>query len=110
VVRPPGELGAKALNNEELIKVKSLFDPGVKIELISDFRKESIKPYHRDLEKAIIELLSRRPARREEMAASLGVHLNEVVKSLHDLEQKKIIHRKENRERNEVYFVIAGSG
>ncbi len=110
VVRPPGESGAKALNNEELIRIKDLFDPGVKVELISDFRKESSRPYHRDLEKAIIELLSRRPVRREEMAACLGVHLNEIMKSLHNLERRKIIHRKEEGERKEVYFIIVGSG
>ena len=77
--------------------------------MIPDFRKESSRPYHRNLEMAIIELLRRRPARREEMASSLGVHLNEMVKSLHNLERKKIIHRKEDEEGKEVYFVIAGS-
>ncbi len=107
VVRPPGEPGARALNNQELVRIKSLFDPETKVELIPDFRKESSRPYHRDLEKAIVELLRRRPARREEMASSLGVHLNEIVKSLQILEEKKIIRRSQTKDKYGDYFVTA---
>lgn len=107
VVRPPGEPGARALNNQELVRIKSLFDPEIKVELIPDFRKESSRPYHRDLEKAIVELLRRRPARREEMASSLGVHLNEIVKSLQVLEGKKIIRRSQTKDKCGFCFVIA---
>jgi len=107
VIRPPADTAAKPLNNEELIKLKTLFDPKLQVELIADFKRETSKVYRIDLEQAIIELLKRRPARKEEMAVSLGVHPNEIVKYLQILEKKKIIRRTQTEEKCGVYFVIA---
>jgi wyosine [tRNA(Phe)-imidazoG37] synthetase (radical SAM superfamily) len=106
-VRPPHDPDAKPLNKEELIKVKTLFDPKLKVELVADFKRERAKAYQKNLEQAIIELLKRRPTRGEEMAISLGVHPNEIVKYLQILEEKKIIRRSQDKDKSGVYFVVA---
>ena len=106
VVRPPGEPDANPLNQEELNKVKGLFDPKLKVEVIANFKRETSKAYQKDLEQAIIELLKRRPTRGREIAVSLGVHHNEIVKYLQILEEKKKIRRSKTREESGVYFVI----
>ncbi len=107
VIRPPGDPDAKPLNKEELIKIITLFDPKLKVELIADFKRERSKAYQKDLEQGIIELLKRRPTRGEEMAVSLGVHPNEIVKYLQILEERKKIRRLQNKDRSGVYFVVA---
>jgi wyosine [tRNA(Phe)-imidazoG37] synthetase (radical SAM superfamily) len=107
VVRPPGDPGARPLNQEELNKVKGLFDPKLKVEMIANFKRETSKVYQKDLEQAIIELLKRRPTRGEEMAVSLGVHPNEIAKYLQILEEEKIIRRAQTEDKCGVYFVIA---
>ena len=107
VIRPPSDSDAKPLNKDELIKAKALFDPEIKVELIADFKRETSRAYQKDLEEGIIELLKRRPTRGEEMAVSLGVHPNEIVKYLEILEEKKIIRRSQTKENSGVYFVIA---
>jgi wyosine [tRNA(Phe)-imidazoG37] synthetase (radical SAM superfamily) len=107
VVRPPGDPGARPLNQEELNKVKGLFDPKLKVEVIANFKRETSKAYQKDLEQAIIELLKRRPTKKEEMAVSLGVHLNEIAKYLQILEEKKKIRRSKTRGELGVYFIVA---
>ena len=107
VVRPPGDPDARPLNQEELNEVKSLFDPKLKVEVIANFKRETSKAYHKDLEQAIIELVRRRPTKKEEMAVSLGVHQNEIVKYLQILEEKKTIRRSQDEEESGTYFVIA---
>ena len=106
VVRPPHDPGARPLNQKELDEVKGLFDPKLESEVIANFKRETIKAYHQDLESAIIELLKRRPAKTEEMAVSLGVHLNEMVKHLQMLEERKKIRRTKAEDRPETYFVV----
>ncbi|MCK4386437.1 MAG: radical SAM protein [candidate division Zixibacteria bacterium] len=107
VIRPPGDPDAKPLNKEELIGVKTLFEPELKVELIADFKRETSRAYQKDLEQGIIELLKRRPTQKEEMAISLGIHPNEIVKYLQILEEKKIIRRSQTKDNSGVYFVIA---
>ncbi len=107
VVRPPGDPDARPLNQEELNEVRSLFDPKLKVEVIANFKRETSKAYHKDLEQAIIELVRRRPTKKEEMAVSLGVHPNEIAKYLQVLEDNRTIKRSWGKEKSTVYFVIA---
>jgi wyosine [tRNA(Phe)-imidazoG37] synthetase (radical SAM superfamily) len=107
VIRPPDDASARPLNQEELNKVKGLFDPKLKVEAIANFNRETSKAYQKDLKQAVIELLKRRPAKKEEMAVSLGVHLNEIVKYIQILEENKIIKRSPTKDKCGVYFVIA---
>jgi wyosine [tRNA(Phe)-imidazoG37] synthetase (radical SAM superfamily) len=106
VVRPPVDPGARPLNQKELEDVKDLFDPKLEMEVIANFKRETSKAYHKDLGPAIVELLKRRPTKKEEMAVSLGVHLNEIVKHLQMLEEKKKIRRSKAKGEPGTYFVI----
>jgi wyosine [tRNA(Phe)-imidazoG37] synthetase (radical SAM superfamily) len=91
VVRPPGRPDVRRLDRQELLKIKSLFDPQLPVEIIAGFDKTTGKAFHQDLEAAIIELLARRPSKRDEMAMALGVHPHEMTKYLQILEESKKI-------------------
>ena len=106
VIRPPNDPQAKPLKKEELLKIKKLFDPNLKLEIISDFTKYyEEKIFRRDLEQRIIDLLKRRPCRKEEMAISLGVHLNELLKYLNLLVQKKKIKKSQKSSQKDFYIL-----
>jgi len=106
VIRPPNDPQAKPLKKEELLKIKRLFDPDLKVELISDFTKHyEQKIFRRDLEQRIIDLLKRRPCRKEEMAVSLGVHLNELLKYLNLLAQRKKIKKSKKSSQKDFYIL-----
>ncbi len=105
VVRPPSQPDAKPLNEQELLGIKGLFDPSLPVEIIAGFDRTTSRAYHEDLEKAIIELLARRPTKKDDMAAALGVHPNEIVKYLQVLEEGKRIKKAEKE--GEAYYVIA---
>jgi wyosine [tRNA(Phe)-imidazoG37] synthetase (radical SAM superfamily) len=107
VVRPPSDPSAKSVERERLDQIKSWFDPHLFVEVVADFDRETSRAYHRDLERAIFELLKRRPTRKDEMASALGVHPNEILKYLQALEEKNKIKRVKNEEDSEAYFIIA---
>jgi len=107
VIRPPGDPSAEPLDEHELLKIKALFDPKLPVAIVADFDRMTSKAYHKDLEQAIIELLKRRPARRDEMATALGVHPNEIAKYLQALEKSKRIKRLRTKNGPEAHYVIA---
>lgn len=105
VKRPPCEPSAKPLNFKKLQEIKVFFEKEFEVEIISDFKRRTKKAYHKDLERAILELLKRRPAKKDEMAISLGVHPNELLKYLHILEQGKKIKRLKAKKDEDFFFV-----
>ncbi len=105
VIRPPSEPEAKSVDAEKLKKIKRFFEKNHEVEIISDFKRKTKKAYHRDLENAILALLKRRPAKKDEMAISLGVHTNEILKHLHILEQEKKIKRLKAKGSKDFFFV-----
>ena len=107
VIRPPGDPTARPLDKEKLQKIKAWFDPKLPVEIVADFDRMTSKAYHKDLEQAIIEILKRRPTRKDEMSAALGVHPNEIVKYLQVLEERKKIKRLKIENESEAYFVMA---
>jgi wyosine [tRNA(Phe)-imidazoG37] synthetase (radical SAM superfamily) len=107
VVRPPADPEARPLDRQELLKIKALFDPSLPVEIVADFDRATSKAYHGDLERAIIELLRRRPTRKDEMAKALGIHPNEILKYLQALETSKKIRRLETESGPEAYYVVA---
>ena len=88
-VRPPCELWVKTLSASKLIKIKKFF--GNKCEIIADFNRRGHKAYLKDVEEEILTLLSRRPATCKDMSSSLGLHINEVIKYVDELERQKKI-------------------
>jgi wyosine [tRNA(Phe)-imidazoG37] synthetase (radical SAM superfamily) len=107
VIRPPGDSKAKPLHKEELQKIKALFDSELPVEIIADFDRMTSRAYHEDLEQAIVDLLRRRPTKKDEMATALGVHPNEILKYLQVLEENSKIKRVRIGEESEPYFIIA---
>jgi wyosine [tRNA(Phe)-imidazoG37] synthetase (radical SAM superfamily) len=106
VIRPPNDPQAKPLTKEELFRIKKLFHPDLKVKIISDFTKHyEEKIFRRDLEQRIIDLIKRRPCRKEEMAVSLGVHLNELLKYLNLLVQKKKIKKSKKTSQKDFYIL-----
>jgi wyosine [tRNA(Phe)-imidazoG37] synthetase (radical SAM superfamily) len=107
VIRPPGDPQAKPVTKEKLQKIKALFDSDLPVEIIADFDRMTSRAYHEDLEQAVIDLLRRRPTKKDEMATALGVHPNEILKYLQVLEENSKIKRVRIGEESEPYFIIA---
>ncbi|MFH1903996.1 MAG: radical SAM protein [bacterium] len=91
-VRPPSEEWVKTLSASRLIKIKKFF--GNKCEIIAKFTRKRHKAYLKDVEEEILTLISRRPVTCKDMSSSLGLHINEVVKYVEDLEKQKKISSK----------------
>lgn len=91
VIRPPCEKNSKPLNKEEMGNIKEMFRGGVPVETIAHFSAKIKTVYNIDVEKEVINLLKRRPCKLKEMSVSLGIHPNELIKYVTELERKNII-------------------
>jgi len=91
-VRPPSEEWVKTLSASRLIKIKKFF--GNKCEIIAEFKRKGKKAYLKDVEEEILTLISRRPVTSKDISSSLGLHINEVIKYVEDLEKQKKISSK----------------
>jgi wyosine [tRNA(Phe)-imidazoG37] synthetase (radical SAM superfamily) len=80
VVRPPAEKCARALSREKLEEIRKHF--GETCEIIANFAKKRQVPLSSRIQESIISLIRRRPATVNDMAASLGVHPDEIRKHL----------------------------
>ncbi len=84
VVRPPAEAEARAVSREDLERYAGFFDP--RAEVIADFgggAGPGSAPPPRGSD--VLEMLSRRPCTSEDVAAGLGLHINETVKLVEKL-------------------------
>ncbi len=91
VVRPPCEKDSKPLNKEEMGNIKEMFRDSGSVETIAHFSAKIKTVYNIDVEKEVINLLKRRPCKLKEMSVSLGIHTNELIKYMTELESKNII-------------------
>ena len=91
VVRPPCEKDSKPLNKEEMGNIKEIFRADVPVETIAHFSAKMATLYNIDVEKELISLLKRRPCKLKEMSVSLGIHPNELIKYVTELESKNIV-------------------
>jgi catechol-2,3-dioxygenase len=105
VVRPPVCLDAQRLNRQELLRMRDLFDRSLPVEIIAGFDRTTSRAYLPDLEGAIIELLARRPTKKDDMSVALGVHPQEMTKHLQILEESKKI--KITIREGEAFYTIA---
>lgn len=85
-VRPPAEAWITAVEKEQLEKIKELL--GEKAEIIAEFQRKETHAYLKNIEEEIYALLLRRPVTLQEISATLGLHLNEVVKYIEILEKE----------------------
>ncbi len=89
VVRPPAEARAKPLGLSELAKVRRLFGPHA--EVIASFRKKGQVGAPAGLQEDVLAAVGRRPMTVDDIAASLGRHRDEVLKTLARLLRRKRI-------------------
>ncbi|MGB2905539.1 MAG: radical SAM protein [Candidatus Aminicenantaceae bacterium] len=80
VVRPPAEGFARALTQERMEEIREIFGP--EAEIIADFSDEPRVSGREAVEAAIVDLVKRRPVTLTDLANSLGLHRNEVIKHL----------------------------
>ena len=89
VTRPPAEKHAVGVSPERLAELSSFFQPPA--EVIADFRD-----VHREAEfvagrEEILAMLRRRPCSVEDIAGGLGMHRNEVVKYIEELNAENLL-------------------
>ena len=80
VVRPPAEGYARPLTPERMEEIRMIFGP--KAEIIADFVREPRLSGREAVGAAIVDLVKRRPATLNDLANSLGLHRNEIIKHL----------------------------
>jgi len=84
-VRPTAESELQPVSLERMKELAALFDPPA--EVVADFRRPQAEVRESASAEVIVEMLSRRPATVEDLAAGLGLHPNEVVKLVDELKQ-----------------------
>lgn len=91
-VRPTFEERAAPVPAERLAELCGLFTPPA--EVIAEFHPAAATDELRAAESPeVLELLQRRPCTMEDVAAGLGLHPNQVVKVLSELERRGEVHR-----------------
>lgn len=89
-VRPPAEEFAFPLTLAQLEEIKERL--GEKVEIISEFAAPLGEELNSVKDTEILNLIKRRPCTAEDISKVLGLHLNEVVKSLKKLLQEGGVH------------------
>ena len=105
VVRPPAEEFALSITREEMINIANLFDE--RVEIIADFDRIVEHKIHANSEfikDQIMSLLKRRPCTVDDIATSLGIHINEAIKYVNHLIENGLI--RQLRSDNKWYYEI----
>ena len=84
-VRPTAEAGLQPVSPQRMEALDSLFEPPA--EVVADFRRPQAEVRESASAEVVLEMLRRRPATVEDLAAGLGLHANEVVKLVDQLRQ-----------------------
>jgi wyosine [tRNA(Phe)-imidazoG37] synthetase (radical SAM superfamily) len=100
VVRPPAQDFAVPLSQDELGNICHII--GSRCEIVADFKKIHLEAADIHLEEVILEMTRRRPVTSFDIANSMGRHIDEVMKSIHRLQDEKKI--RESRYENKVYY------
>ncbi|MBN1675480.1 MAG: radical SAM protein [Kiritimatiellae bacterium] len=78
VTRPPTDPSALAVPKAELERLAALFGEGA--EVIADYRHSQTGQKSAARQEDILEMVRRRPCTSDDIAAGLGLHVNEVLK------------------------------
>jgi len=92
VTRPPAEDFAQEVPQEHLEELAAHFEP--QTEVVADFRGTQELPEFRASREAVLDLLSRRPCTVEDIAAGLGLHRNDVVKHIGELDAEGLLSKR----------------
>lgn len=99
-VRPPAEDFAPGLSMERLFELAPYLADNA--EPVADVAYSKVQHNVEGRKGEIVGLLKRRPSTVDDIASSLGIHRNEVIKYLKKLEEEDIIERK--REGDRVFY------
>jgi len=89
VVRPPAEARARPLSPARLERIRAMFGP--RAEVIAAFGKTGQAAGPPGLDEDVLATVGRRPVTVDDIAAALGRHRDEVLKTLsHLLERKRV--------------------
>lgn len=91
VTRPPAEDSAAGVDRDRLERLCALFTP--QAEVIADYRGVHGAAEFSATRDTVLDLLRRRPCTLEDIVGGLGIHLNEAIKYVEDLVDKKLIDR-----------------
>lgn len=86
VVRPPAEALARPLSKAEMEQVKAFL--GDRCEIIADFKRKKDDLTMKSSEDSILAMLKRRPMTTADLAASLSLHRDIVIKQLQILVER----------------------
>jgi wyosine [tRNA(Phe)-imidazoG37] synthetase (radical SAM superfamily) len=89
VVRPPAEPYAQPLGPDELKRVQSFLGKGCEIIVPFDYRREAGSSP--DIEKAVMQLIRRRPVTLSDLSVSLGVNPIELSKCLANMKERELL-------------------
>jgi len=89
--RPGTSAWVRPSIKEELERIANFFKP-LPVEIIANFQsRKNIKSYHKDIADLIISTLKRRPCTAEDLANTLGLHINEINKYIQSLLENDVI-------------------
>ncbi|MBC7189243.1 hypothetical protein H5U35_03385, partial [Candidatus Aerophobetes bacterium] len=87
--RPPAESYAQPSDFSTLQKAKTIL--GQKCEIISPFAFLNKLPAEKEAEKAVLEILKRRPLTLQEISFYLGLKENVIAETMQKLEEKRLV-------------------
>ena len=88
-VRPTAESGISPLQEVKLMRFAEIL--GEKAEVIATFSRMNTGQHTTSIRDSLLNMLFRRPCTLEDMAAGLGLHSNEILKSLDSLMAEKLV-------------------
>lgn len=91
--RPPAEASAVRVPPERMHALARRFEPPA--EVIADFRGVHARSEFRASRESVLEMLRRRPCSLEDIAAGLGLHRNEAVKFIEELDAEGTMDRQQ---------------
>jgi len=103
VTRPPTEKYAAGVPPERLAGLSSIFQPPA--EVIADFRDVHREPEFAAGREEILAMLRRRPCSVDDIAGGLGMHRNEVVKYLEELNAENLL--EQSLVADKLYYQVA---
>ena len=95
VIRPPRLSQVQPVPPERMEQIRDVLQrvTSAEVEMIAEFAREARPASSLNVEEAILAMLKRRPCTPKEMSASLGIHYNQILKSLNILQNKNKIKR-----------------
>ena len=92
VTRPPAEQYALAVDRGRLKEFAGMFDPPA--EVIADYRGVHAQSDFKAGRDSVLEMIRRRPCSLEDVAVGLGMHRNEVIKYVEELDAEGLLEKR----------------